>query len=91
MSQDDRLEYTRSSIYPWEWMGDDDIRIPSHEDLHLFFDSILHNAQTNVFGHVEIERELSNALEPHQVVKTIDFILSLDQDTIIPELTIKHL
>ncbi|MFN8015170.1 MAG: hypothetical protein U0R17_01015 [Acidimicrobiia bacterium] len=63
MSQDDRLEYTRSSIYPWEWMGDDDIRIPSHEDLHLFFDSILHNAQTNVFGHVEIERELSNALE----------------------------
>jgi len=35
--------------------------------------------------------ELSNALEPHQVVKAIDFILSLDKDTIIPELTIKHL
>jgi len=35
--------------------------------------------------------ELSNALEPHQVVKTVDFILSLDKDTIIPELTIKHL
>ena len=36
-------------------------------------------------------RELSNALEPHQVVKAIDFILSLDKETIIPELTIKHL
>lgn len=35
--------------------------------------------------------DLSKALEPHQVVKTIDFILSLDSDTIIPELTIKHL
>jgi len=35
--------------------------------------------------------DLSNALEPHQVVKAIDFILSLDKDTIIPELTIKHL
>jgi len=34
---------------------------------------------------------LSSALEPHQVVKAIDFILSLDKDTIIPELTIKHL
>lgn len=35
--------------------------------------------------------ELSNALEPHQVVKAIDFILSLNKDTIITELTIKHL
>jgi NAD(P)-dependent dehydrogenase (short-subunit alcohol dehydrogenase family) len=35
--------------------------------------------------------DLSNALEPHQVVKAIDFILSLDADTIITELTIKHL
>jgi NADP-dependent 3-hydroxy acid dehydrogenase YdfG len=35
--------------------------------------------------------DLSNALEPHQVVKAIDFILSLDNDTIISELTIKHL
>jgi len=35
--------------------------------------------------------DLSNALEPHQVVKTIDFILSLDKDTIISELTIKHI
>ena len=39
----------------------------------------------------ESSHELSNALEPHQVVKAIDFILSLDKDTIIPELTIKHL
>jgi len=39
----------------------------------------------------DLGHELSNALEPHQVVKTIDFILSLDKDTIIPELTIKHL
>lgn len=35
--------------------------------------------------------DLSKAMEPHQVVKAIDFILSLDKDTIIPELTIKHL
>lgn len=35
--------------------------------------------------------DLSQALEPHQVVKTINFILSLDKDTIISELTIKHL
>jgi len=35
--------------------------------------------------------DLSKSMEPHQVVKAIDFILSLDQDTIIPELTIKHL
>ncbi len=35
--------------------------------------------------------DLSKALEPHQVVKAIDFILSLDADTTITELTIKHL
>jgi hypothetical protein len=35
--------------------------------------------------------DLSKAMEPHQVVKAIDFILSLDSDTIITELTIKHL
>ncbi len=35
--------------------------------------------------------DLSKAMEPHQVVKTIDFILSLDSDTIISDLTIKHL
>jgi hypothetical protein len=34
---------------------------------------------------------MSKAMEPHQVVKAIDFILSLDKDTIISELTIKHL
>lgn len=35
--------------------------------------------------------DLSKAMEPHQVVKAIDFILSLDSETTIPELTIKHL
>lgn len=35
--------------------------------------------------------DLSQAIEPHQVVKAINFILSLDPDTIISELTIKHL
>ena len=35
--------------------------------------------------------DLSKAMEPYQVVKAIDFILSLDSDTIISELTIKHL
>lgn len=35
--------------------------------------------------------DLSKAMEPHQVVKAIDFILSLDSDTVITELTIKHL
>lgn len=35
--------------------------------------------------------DLSKAMEPHQVVKAIDFILSLDSDTTIPDLTIKHL
>jgi NADP-dependent 3-hydroxy acid dehydrogenase YdfG len=35
--------------------------------------------------------DMSKAMEPHQVVKAIDFILSLDKDTIISELTIKHL
>ena len=35
--------------------------------------------------------DLSKAMDPHQVVKAIDFILSLDSDTIISELTIKHL
>jgi short-subunit dehydrogenase len=35
--------------------------------------------------------DLSKAMEPHQVVKAIDFILSLDSTTIISELTIKHL
>jgi short-subunit dehydrogenase len=34
---------------------------------------------------------LSKAMEPHQVVKVIDFILSLDKDTTISQLTIKHL
>lgn len=33
----------------------------------------------------------SNSLDPSQVVKTIDFILSLDPSTTIPQLTIKHL
>ena len=35
--------------------------------------------------------DLSKAMEPYQVVKAIDFILSLDSDTVISELTIKHL
>jgi short-subunit dehydrogenase len=35
--------------------------------------------------------DLSNSMDPYQVVKAIDFILSLDHDTIISELTIKHL
>ena len=35
--------------------------------------------------------DLSKAMDPHQVVKTIDFILSLDSDTLISDLTIKHL
>jgi short-subunit dehydrogenase len=35
--------------------------------------------------------DMSKAMEPHQVVKAIDFVLSLDKDTIITELTIKHL
>ncbi len=35
--------------------------------------------------------DISRALEPYQVVKAIDFILSLDPNTIIPELTIKHI
>jgi len=35
--------------------------------------------------------DLSKAMDPHQVVKAIDFILSLDSDTIISKLTIKHL
>ncbi len=35
--------------------------------------------------------DLSKAMEPHQVVKAIDFILSLDKDTLISKLTIKHL
>ncbi len=35
--------------------------------------------------------DLSKAMEPHQVVKAIDFILSLDSNTIISDLTIKYL
>lgn len=35
--------------------------------------------------------DLSKAMDPHQVVKAIDFILSLDSDTTISKLTIKHL
>lgn len=35
--------------------------------------------------------DMSKAMEPHEVVKAIDFVLSLDKDTIITELTIKHL
>jgi len=35
--------------------------------------------------------DISYALELDQVAKTIDFILSLDPGTVIPELTIKHL
>lgn len=35
--------------------------------------------------------DMSKAMEPYQVVKAIDFVLSLDSDTIISELTIKHL
>lgn len=35
--------------------------------------------------------DLSKAIDPFQVVKAIDFVLSLDKDTIISKLTIKHL
>lgn len=35
--------------------------------------------------------DLSQSMEPYQVVKAIDFIISLDPDTIITRLTIKHL
>lgn len=39
----------------------------------------------------EYAHQVISSLEPHHVAKTIDFILSLDPDVIIPELTIKHL
>ena len=35
--------------------------------------------------------DLSRAIEPEEVVKTINFVLSLNSSTTIPQLTIKHL
>ncbi len=46
---------------------------------------------TKLFEKVGIKKQMNNALEPSEIAKAVDFILSLDKKTVIPELGIKNI
>lgn len=46
--------------------------------------------KTKMFEKMSIEKSMEDALDLMEVAKTIEFILSLDQTTIFPEIGIKH-
>lgn len=46
--------------------------------------------KTKMFEKMSIEKSMEDALDPMEVAKTIEFILSLDRTTIFPEIGLKH-
>lgn len=47
--------------------------------------------KTNMFSKMGIEKDMSKALEPDEVAKTIEFLLGFDKPTMFPEVGIKHM
>lgn len=47
--------------------------------------------QTNMFGKIGLKRDMSTALKLEDVAKTIDYLINLPQDVVIPEIAIKHI
>lgn len=48
------------------------------------------NMKTKMFEKMGIEKPMEDAIDPMEVAKTIEFMLSLDQTTVFPEIGIKH-
>lgn len=46
---------------------------------------------TDMFSKVGIDKDMSDALDTGEVAKTVEFILSLDSSTVVPEIGIKNL
>lgn len=46
--------------------------------------------KTKMFEKMGIKKSMEDALDPMEIAKTIEFILSLDQTTVFPEIGIKH-
>ena len=47
--------------------------------------------KTNMFSKMGIDKNMDGALDTDEVAKTVEFILSLDSSTLLPEVGIKHL
>lgn len=47
--------------------------------------------KTDMFRKMGIEKDMSKGLEPEEVAKTIEFLLTFDKPTIFPEIGIKHI
>lgn len=47
--------------------------------------------KTNMFSKMGINKNMDGALETDEVAKTVEFILSLDNSTLLPEVGVKHL
>lgn len=47
--------------------------------------------KTDMFSKMDIEKDMSKGLEPDEVAKTIEFLLTFEKPTIFPEIGIKHI
>lgn len=47
--------------------------------------------KTEMFSKMGIEKDMANGVQTDEVLKAVEFLLSLDEDTMIPELGIKHI
>ena len=54
-------------------------------------DIFLGRTNTDIFKKAGLERDMSKALLPGDVVKTVEFILNLPEDVVVPEISIKNI
>lgn len=54
-------------------------------------DVFLGRTDTNIFQKAGLERDMSKALKTSDVVKTIEFLLNLPDDVVVPEISIKNI
>lgn len=47
--------------------------------------------KTEMFSKMGVEKDMANGVQTDEVLKAVEFLLSLDEDTMIPELGIKHI
>ena len=65
---------------------------PELEPYHIKVTNIYPDIiNTNFSKQGTIKRNFSHALDPSQIVKLVDFLLSLDPTTTLPDVTIKHI
>ncbi len=47
--------------------------------------------RTEFFSKIGLKRDMSTAVDPSDIIKTIEFVLSLPEDIVVPEIGIKHI